>query len=51
MELKKHKRSGINIEHTTLHERLKHHTLERGEQQRNNSIREFNNTLTKWDNS
>ena len=44
-----HKRSGINIERTTLIKRLKQQTLEREEQQTNNSIREINNTLTEWD--
>ena len=40
--------SGIDIERTTLLERLKQHTLEWEGQQMNTSIRELNYTLMEW---
>ena len=50
-DLTTHKRSGINIQRTTLLGRLKQHTLEKEGQQTNNSIRELNYTLTEWVNN
>ena len=44
-----HKRSGIDIERTTLLERLKQHTLEWEGQETNNSISELKYTLTEWE--
>ena len=42
------KRSGINIERPSLSERFKQHTLEKEEQQTNNSIRERKDTPMEW---
>ena len=40
----------MNNKRTTLLERYKQHSFERDVQQTNNSTRELNNKLKKWDN-